>query len=376
MLLNHFRILKFALKKYHLYIFLVLIIYSLPSCVSTTKIEILHPAAITLPKYIDTIGIINRVIPRDNNNSTLSQNSCAYGDVSSFNLETSDSCIKALFYNLGNSPRFKDIDITDELVRDGTDFFPPPMDSGFVKEACWRYKIQALSVLEEIIVHSDISTQRNTRQVPYTTSYRDMYGSIRYRTQYRTEYYYTAYLNVFYSIGFRIYGNDGSILDEYRFDNSYYTSRTNSSSNYAVNNLPNRYHIIRMIANNVGDVYAKRISPMWGLEKRNYFTNPNKNFIAAHDSINNNNWHGAKEIWTRLYQNGKQNQKGLAAYNLALACEVEDNLDLAMQWANDAKIIFQKRNNYDHLKSVNNYMEILNKRLSVRQMIIEQMNHD
>jgi len=336
--------------------------------------EILHPASIALPKYVNTIGVVNRMIPRgvDMNNLSEDNSDCAFGDLFRFNKEVSDSCISSIFYFLKNSPRFKDIDIKDELVRDGNEFFPIPMDSGFVDEACTRYNVDAIIVLESFISHSNVSTRERTSQVPYTTSYM-MNGVTRYRTQYRTVYTYVATLSISYSIGFRIYGKDGSVLDEYRVDKEYSTSRTDNSYNFAVNSLPGRKYMIRMISNAIGDLYVHRISPMWQLEKRHYFTTPNKKFVAAQDSIIANHWKGAKSIWLDIYQNGNEKQKSLSAFNLALAYEKQDTLETALEYANQSKMLFEKRKKNEHVHAANNYISILSSRLNTRQRLMEQM---
>jgi hypothetical protein len=341
---------------------------------STVKIEILHPASITLPKYVNTIGVVNRMIPRgvDMNNGSQDNSNCAFGDLLGFNKQVSDSCISSIFYYLRNSPRFKDVDIKDELVRDGNEFFPIAMDSQFVSEACERYNVDALIVLESFISQSGVSSTQRTSQVPYTTTYY-INGVAQYRTQYRTVYTYVATLSLSYSIGFRIYGKDGSMLDEYRVDKDYSTSRTDNSYNFAMNRLPGRDYIIRMISNAIGDMYVHRISPMWQLEKRHYYTTPNKKFIAAEDSINANHWEGAKSIWLNVYQNGNEKQKSLSAFNLALAYEKQDTLETALEYANQSKILFEKRKKYDHIRTAKNYISTLTDRLTTRQRLMEQM---
>jgi hypothetical protein len=348
-------------------------LYILSSCMSTAKIQIIEPAKISLPKDIDTVAIVNRFLTNNNYNTTNYSISPVFGDEHTFNKQVSDSCVSSLLKILGKSPRLRDIDIKLELYRTGNDFFAPPLLPAEVIELCKAFKIQGLVVLDGFHTNSSVNTQMNSRQVPYRTSY-VVNGQILYRTSYRTEYYYQATLQIFYSIGYRLYHIDGNIIDEYRYDDHLSYSHTASTSTGAINMLPNKMKIIAKIASTSSDVYAHRIAPMWSSVKRSYYSSPGKPLAKAHDCVNKQNWDEAKAIWLHLYNTtGSPSTKGLSAYNLALACEMKDDLDSALVWVNKAKDIFTERGIADHIMTANKYIMLLNGRMAIREKLIEQM---
>ena len=349
-------------------------IYMLSGCMSTAKIQVIEPAAITLPKDIDTIAVANRFLTNNDYNTANYSINAAFGDEHSFNKEASDSCVSTLMQILGKSPRFKDIDIKQELFRTGNDFFAPPLLPVEVTELCRAFKIQALVVLDGFHTNSSVNTQMSSRQVAYRTSYISN-GQTFYQTNYRTEYYYTGTMQVFYSIGFRLYhGGDGSIVDEYRFDDHLTYSSTSSTSNVAISLLPSKRKVIAKIASHSGDIYAHRIAPLWKTVKRTYYCTPGKSLAQAHQCIDKKNWNEAKAIWQNLYNTTRSpGTKGLAAYNLGVACEMNDDLDSAMTWVNKAKDIFTEKGISDHVVTANKYISILNERMAIREKLIEQM---
>jgi hypothetical protein len=355
-------------------VLIAVFLFMLSGCMSTAQIQVIEPAAITLPKNIDTIAVVNRFLSNNNYNTTNYSVNAAFGDEHSFNKEASDSCVSSLLQILGHSPRLKDMDIKQELFRTGNDFFAPPLLPAEVTELCRAFKVQGLVVLDGFHTNSSVNTQMNSRQVAYRTSYISN-GQTFYQTNYRTEYYYTATMQVFYSIGYRLYhGADGSIIDEYRFDDHLSYSNTASTSYGATSLLPNKRRVIAKIASHSGDVYAHRIAPMWMTVKRSYYSKPGKPLATAHEYVNKKNWNEAKVTWLNLYNTtGSPSTKGLAAYNLAVACEMNDDLDSAMTWVNEARAIFVQKGISDHVVTTDKYISILNSRMAIREKLIEQM---
>ena len=54
--------------------------------------------------------------------------------------------------------------------------------------------------------------------------------------------------------------------------------------------------------------------------------------------LRENDWAGARELWTKLYEDRKKGRmKMKAAFNVALAWEMEGNTDRASEWLEKAK---------------------------------------
>ncbi|MFL5727847.1 MAG: DUF6340 family protein [Cytophagaceae bacterium] len=341
-------------------------------CMSTAKIQVIEPAAVTLPKEIDTIAVANRFLNNDYNRSNSSYG-FPFGDEYAFHKEASDSCVRSLIHLLGKSPRFKDLDLGTELYRTGSDFFAPPMAPASIIELCRAFKSQAIIMLDGFHTNASTSTQMKSRQIPIRTPY-VLNGVTYYRTTYQTQYYYIATLQVFYSVGFRLYsGTDGRILDEYRYDNQLTYTHQGSTSSSATMMLPKKNKIIAQIASASGDVYSHRIAPMWTTVKRSYYTSPGKELAQAHQCVNQKNWVEAKTVWEDVYSKATNNRmKIISAYNIALAYEMEDNVESAVEWVNKAKSLCERGSAYE--AHCNKYMDALNKRMAVRQKVLDQMD--
>jgi hypothetical protein len=331
------------------------------SCVSNTSITILHPGQITLPKYIDTIGIENRVTLRNIDDPYLSQTKCFYGDNSQFTTDASNVIVKSTFAYLGKSPRFRDVVMPKGSSSIGTSFFPDPLDTLTIQNICLANHVRALMVIESFFCNSEVNTQLSSYQVPHTRGY--YVGNVyRTTTYYTTEYNYTAQLYVVYSVGIRMYGKNGSVLDEYRIDRSFGESQDAPTINNAINNLVNRSQVMNLIGNKVADLYTHRISPLWGAESRTYFVNENKHFKAAHDSVLANNWNGAGKSWYIIYLTGKPIKKAEAAYNLALEAEMNEDFPKAVSYLNEALACFRSHSNEYYTSKTIDYLNILKRR--------------
>jgi len=74
-----------------------------------------------------------------------------------------------------------------------------------------------------------------------------------------------------------------------------------------------------------------KISPFWVSEKRGYFLFNLKN-DRGQQLINENKTAEARAFWLEKAKSTKKKIKSRAEYNLALASELEGNIDQAIEW--------------------------------------------
>ena len=80
-----------------------------------------------------------------------------------------------------------------------------------------------------------------------------------------------------------------------------------------------------------------------------------------------NDWKGASDLWLKHTSDSDSKMAGYACYNMALACEIDGDLETAIDWAKKAYV--------DHKNSkALNYMNILQRRLDEQVRLDEQMN--
>jgi tetratricopeptide (TPR) repeat protein len=82
---------------------------------------------------------------------------------------------------------------------------------------------------------------------------------------------------------------------------------------------------------------VKSLLPHWTTTERTYFTNGN---IKMRDGVvyaREGQWDKAAELWQQAYSSSKSAKKQCyAAYNLALAYEMQDNIEEAFKWITTA----------------------------------------
>jgi hypothetical protein len=81
--------------------------------------------------------------------------------------------------------------------------------------------------------------------------------------------------------------------------------------------------------------------------------------------VRNNNWQTATDNWDKESASSDPKAAMRASYNMALACEKAGQLDLAIQWANRAQTLGDKR--------ASRYIGILQQRQYDQQKLQEQM---
>lgn len=83
-----------------------------------------------------------------------------------------------------------------------------------------------------------------------------------------------------------------------------------------------------------GIEYSKLIAPTWMDEQRVFFSRGSKEMREAAELVSNNEWLAAASYWQKVIQspNSKPELAAMAAYNLAVANEINGNFDVAIDW--------------------------------------------
>ena len=79
--------------------------------------------------------------------------------------------------------------------------------------------------------------------------------------------------------------------------------------------------------------YSSRIFPVWKTQTRYLFAEGNKQFKIAAQLANEGKWDSASEIWKQYVKHVDKEIASRACFNLALASEIIENIDHAIQWA-------------------------------------------
>lgn len=89
--------------------------------------------------------------------------------------------------------------------------------------------------------------------------------------------------------------------------------------------------------------------------------------------VGENDWVGARELWTGLYKRYKKgNLKMKAAYNIALSYEMEGNFNKAEEWLSKAKSLLKPGS--DEVRMLASYEKLLKERMETTLKLNIQMS--
>ncbi|MDR3218321.1 MAG: DUF6340 family protein [Dysgonamonadaceae bacterium] len=131
-------------------------------------------------------------------------------------------------------------------------------------------------------------------------------------------------------------------------------------------------HLIGHIASTLGKRIAAYFIPSWESEERVIYSNHRARMKEARKYADIQNWAEAEIIWTNEYKSEKKNEeKGKLAINIALANEMQDDMETALSWAEKAAWHFEEtgKAGNDWLLLAKDYVFTLNERIKNNKLL-------
>ena len=150
-----------------------------------------------------------------------------------------------------------------------------------------------------------------------------------------------------------------------------YTTDTNF--NKLKKSLPGRKDAVLNAADIAGSNFAEMLVPHWLEVQRMYYKSGHVELKKAEDLMQENKWLDAAEIWKKNVTNKNKSVAAKSMYNMALACEIEGNIDAAIDWTVKSFHIFGSKNE-PHYFNCMNYLQILGQRKIDIRTIERQLN--
>ena len=204
-----------------------------------------------------------------------------------------------------------------------------------------------------------------------------------YYGQQYSYYDWEAYLHVLYTARWVVRDKSGKTLDEYSDrDLIVWPSGIRQSKSEAVADLPDIKDAWWDMGITLAKSYAVRILPKWQTGVRNiYMINKFPELSQqAYTAMQRNGYGRAFDIWENMLlscrKRGQKNMKSRITYNMAIACEFQNQLEEAVYWAKRSTAFSEKT-------ATANYLKLLQERLQQRvqldqqtgNRIIESLNH-
>ena len=335
-----------------------LIIFTLSSCVtSTVVLDVQRPADITISQNIKNLVIVNRSRPSKENLVENIAEGLISGEGIGYDRRGAEYCIEGLSNMLLDSERYRLKNPGGiELKGTGTAAFPDPLDWNEVISICGSYDGDALLVLEtfdsdsRIVAGDPITRTRKVKGVKIK------------------ELRYPAVLIMEIQAGWRIYDvQNKNIVDENRFTDMKEFEAYGSSHDDAIRRLPSKSRAIKESGFFAGQNYGFRISPIWVKVRRTYFSGKYDDLKLAKSYVKAGNWDLAIEIWKDLLNHPEEKIARRATYNMAIASEIKGGLDTAIEWANKARKLGEKK--------AHNYINLLHIRKMNEEKLKKQLNN-
>jgi hypothetical protein len=325
------------LKRYRL-IYYIVLSQVLSGCysLSTLQMDVLHPAPKTITPDIKRIAIVNAshslINPMYTDTRILNR---FIFDTLTFNLVA-----EKLAGYMNQSSRFDTVAAYDRLLmRDQTVFYKP-LDENVVDSLCQKYQCDALLSIEATSIEDTIFKYSGVNYSPVWRSYSIGTFYVNYPMQAlitRSRWY-------FYQPALR-----KESVSWIQCDTLFY----NSTESLLVFDeiLADEYNL-NYLADELADVIAEKISlqiaPHWEGVDRIYFSYINHDFAIAASLITEDKWIEAINIWRKYENDQDQKLAAAACFNIALACEAQGKIDIAIGWLEKSieKYPFHFSNNY------------------------------
>jgi tetratricopeptide (TPR) repeat protein len=150
------------------------------------------------------------------------------------------------------------------------------------------------------------------------------------------------------------------VNDTLIFDTGLY--RVDAGTMYVLDGLPSIDEATLKATELSVQTYADMIVPHWVEEERYFYNDGSRDMKKAVKHVENQEWYEAMEIWMEITSYADLKQAALACFNMALACEMMDDFNLAIEWLNLAR-------KKDPKLSVNEYEQVLYRRLNDKTVI-------
>jgi len=310
------------------------------SCISLRSIDvqIAKKEPFPLPENIQSIAIINHAMHSgfsNYSNDSLVSLFSRYGGVNSQFRDSmaADTAIQVIAKVLYESERYDVvIPLYRNILRNDTLPLTEQLQSSFIEGICNDFHTDAVLVLESIEESLDalpVSYFHTEIPVKYIPGLNEL-TKVSFKASYNSVW--------------RIY----TVCDS--CDIKQYNIEVTKSWRGNFGNLPKLKEVLIDGGTASGMRFAKYISPVWENYFRNYFVTYNKQIDAAIPLIFNNKWEEAAAVWSKYSAIPSESIRSKVEFNLALASEMNGNLNLAMEWCGKS---LQSAWSYDKMAYLN-----------------------
>lgn len=315
----------------------------LSSCVTLNKfpIEVFQPAKIELPVGIKNITLVNRNLKYSNDTlqKYYAKDYKLFKDISKVNIDSLciQTCLDSLSSNMMTPKRFNKISIL-------------PVSSLPV------HHVKSITPPSKGLIQK-ISSENNADAVIFLDMYSSFYSIYPYSESNRSiAKVITASMWTIYDAANAHIINHMSVVDTLYWDG------LDEQQNYNASKIPNKKAASQIAAGLTGVKYSKNIVPNWVKVYRTTLSCNQIDFKTAAELVKKNKWEVASELWKKYIESTNKRYQIQAMYNLAVASEMNGDIDGAITMISNASKISSSSFYNTENKLIRNYSAVLTKR--------------
>lgn len=297
-------------------------------------IQVLNPAKINLPPDINKLILVNHAVRIDDDSGRT---------------RADDSLLTANYFagflqKIHTSPRFEIVSDTPVVVyKTQADRFVS-LDSFALKAIVDSQQADAAIVLEnyQVVINDPVEIH------------------------FSPEYGYYGTMSVENGSLWKVFERrSSSFVDDYLQKDTLFWDAAGSSEDEVIEQMPLLHTAAIQSCYYAGMKYVERIAPIWNTQQRMLLVPNNWDFYKALEYTRQNQWLRAVEIWRKHAYGKNKRLAAMACYNMAVASELYDNIDAALDWAARSYLIKNK-------KYAEDYIRLLEKRKQIKLQLEQQ----
>lgn len=311
------------------------------ACAPKVAIQVLEPSHITAPSHIQTVAFVDRSRVDGAGEMVLGAiEGLLTGEAIGADNSGRDEAEKGFREVFGETPRF-DLVLPGAVNVDGG-FFDKNMNWKVARRLCKSAGCQGIVALESFDSDSSVNTRMKKREKQNEAGKKvyEKYWIAERRTNVSTSWR-------FYDIKNKV------VIDDLKgWSNSNTFRYEGKTEDAAVRQLPSQRGTIDNQGHASGVDYARRISPFYVTLYRKLYTSGDPNLKASKDYVKSRNWAEANTYWVEAAKSEKPKIQARAIYNMAVAKEVEGDLQGALELAEESNTIYPRGASGDYAQTI------------------------
>ena len=311
---------------------------------ASITLSVLEPAQISLPKEINAVTIAPKFSIDTLPNKEFSRlDNLKFQDDNYYPLMLES--LPGLAETLGNSPKYSRIVIREDNIPELTDNLISPADWTNLVKICRDDSTDAIIVMVD-------------------AQYSDSIDVSAFDFGFGCRAYYSIKSSILWYV---LYPKEIKIVDTETVNDKAEWDEVEISCDYALALLPEIPNLIGNACYNAGVKYGEMIAPQWNEQvKRKYYKSGHRKLREGYYNMLDDNYLYAAELWRSITDFKRSKVAARACFNMAIINEMNDNLDVAKDWA-------VKSNTLEPDPIVLNYIKVLNKRIEDKEKINKQL---